>query len=113
MSKSLPARNGFDVPVANVIAAAQSLDCPKLADVTVLCRVKTLKETVGKERTRDYELTVVAGYLFDNTINILKMICSGFLDRWPTLKLLWYRSSLPDCAPRGSQTRPHAWSLHL
>jgi aminocarboxymuconate-semialdehyde decarboxylase len=42
----------------------------------------------GKERTRDYELTVVAGYLFDSTINILKMICSGFLDRWPALKLV-------------------------
>ena len=42
----------------------------------------------GKERTREYELTVVAGYLFDNTINILKMICSGFLDRWPELKLV-------------------------
>lgn len=42
----------------------------------------------GKERTREYELTVVAGYLFDNTINILKMICSGFLDRWPKLKLV-------------------------
>jgi aminocarboxymuconate-semialdehyde decarboxylase len=42
----------------------------------------------GKERTREYELTVVAGYLFDSTINILKMICSGFLDRWPDLKLV-------------------------
>ena len=42
----------------------------------------------GKERTRDYELTVVAGYLFDNTINIFKMICSGFLDRWSGLKLI-------------------------
>lgn len=42
----------------------------------------------GKERTRDYELTVVAGYLFDNTINILRLICSGFLDRWPRLKLV-------------------------
>jgi aminocarboxymuconate-semialdehyde decarboxylase len=42
----------------------------------------------GKERTREFELTVVAGYLFDNTINILKMICSGFLDQWPKLKLV-------------------------
>jgi aminocarboxymuconate-semialdehyde decarboxylase len=45
-------------------------------------------DPLGKDRTRDYELTIVAGYLFDNTINILKMICSGFLDRWPTLKLV-------------------------
>ena len=46
-------------------------------------------DPAGKERMRDYELTVVAGYLFDNTINILKMICSGFLDRWPQLKLVF------------------------
>jgi aminocarboxymuconate-semialdehyde decarboxylase len=45
-------------------------------------------DPLGKDRTREYELTIVAGYLFDNTINILKMICSGFLDRWPDLKLL-------------------------
>lgn len=43
----------------------------------------------GKERTSEYELTVVAGYLFDNTINILKLVCSGFLDRWPRLKLVF------------------------
>jgi aminocarboxymuconate-semialdehyde decarboxylase len=42
----------------------------------------------GKERTQEYELTVVAGYLFDNTINIFKLICSGFLDKWPQLKLV-------------------------
>jgi aminocarboxymuconate-semialdehyde decarboxylase len=45
-------------------------------------------DPAGKERTHEYELTVVAGYLFDNTINILKLICSGFLDRWPHLKLV-------------------------
>jgi aminocarboxymuconate-semialdehyde decarboxylase len=45
-------------------------------------------DPLGKDRMRDYELTIVAGYLFDSTINILKMICSGFLDRWPTLKLV-------------------------
>ena len=36
----------------------------------------------GRDRTGDYELTVVAGYLFDSTINILRMICSNFLDRY-------------------------------
>lgn len=45
-------------------------------------------DPLGKDRTREYELTIVAAYLFDNTINILKMICSGFLDRWPNLKLV-------------------------
>jgi aminocarboxymuconate-semialdehyde decarboxylase len=42
----------------------------------------------GRERTSDYELTVVAGYLFDSTINIFRMICSNFLDRYPGLKLI-------------------------
>jgi aminocarboxymuconate-semialdehyde decarboxylase len=46
-------------------------------------------DPAGKERTRDYELTVVAGYLFDNTINILNLVCSGFLDQWPRLKLVF------------------------
>ena len=46
-------------------------------------------DPAGKDRTRDYELTVVAGYLFDNTINILNLVCSGFLDRWPRLKLVF------------------------
>jgi aminocarboxymuconate-semialdehyde decarboxylase len=42
----------------------------------------------GRDRTGDYELTVVAGYLFDSTVNIFRMICSGFLDRHPGLKLV-------------------------
>lgn len=42
----------------------------------------------GRDRTGDYELTVVAGYLFDSTVNIFRMICSGFLDRYPKLKLV-------------------------
>ncbi len=45
-------------------------------------------DPLGKDRMREFELMVVAGYLFDNTNNILRMICSGFLDRWPTLKLV-------------------------
>lgn len=46
-------------------------------------------DPLGKERMREYELMIVAGYLFDNTINILKLICSGFIDKWPRLKLLF------------------------
>ncbi|HVY58843.1 MAG TPA: amidohydrolase family protein [Xanthobacteraceae bacterium] len=42
----------------------------------------------GRDRTGDYELTVVAGYLFDSTINIFRMICSNFLDRHPGLRLV-------------------------
>lgn len=46
-------------------------------------------DPAGKERMRDYELTIVAGYLFDNTLNLLKLVCSGFLDRWPDAKLVF------------------------
>jgi aminocarboxymuconate-semialdehyde decarboxylase len=42
----------------------------------------------GRDRTGDYELTVVAGYLFDTTINVLRMICSSFLDRYQGVKLV-------------------------
>ena len=42
----------------------------------------------GRDRTESYELTVVAGYLFDSTINIFRMICSNFLDRFDGLKLV-------------------------
>jgi aminocarboxymuconate-semialdehyde decarboxylase len=42
----------------------------------------------GRDRTADYELTVVAGYLFDSTINLLRMICSNFLDHNRGLKLV-------------------------
>jgi aminocarboxymuconate-semialdehyde decarboxylase len=42
----------------------------------------------GRDRTDSYELTVVAGYLFDSTINIFRMICSNFLDRYDGLKLV-------------------------
>jgi len=55
-------------------------------------------DPVGKERMQEYELMVVAGYLCDSTINILKMVCSGFLDRWPKLKLV--------CAHTGAFSLP-------
>jgi aminocarboxymuconate-semialdehyde decarboxylase len=42
----------------------------------------------GRDRTGDYELTVVAGYLFDSTVNIFRMICSNFLDRHAGMKLV-------------------------
>ena len=58
----------------------------------------------GRDRTGDYELTVVAGYLFDSTINVFRMICSNFLDRYGDLKLVLctYRRVQPDAA------QPHA-----
>ena len=62
-----------------VYQAARELDVPLFVHPA---------DPLGKDRTRDYELTIVAGYLFDTTINILKMICSGFLDEWQGLKLV-------------------------
>jgi aminocarboxymuconate-semialdehyde decarboxylase len=59
----------------------------------------------GKDRTRDYELTVVAGYLFDSTINVLRMICSGFLDRWPNLKLVCAHTGAFSLALRARMQR--------
>ena len=53
---------------------------------------------LGREHMRDYELTTVAGYLFDSTIAILKLICSGTLDRYPDLKLV--------CAHTGAFSLP-------
>lgn len=49
-------------------------------------------DPLGKDRTREYELTIVAGYLFDSTVNILNLICSGFLDKWQSLKLVFAHS---------------------
>jgi aminocarboxymuconate-semialdehyde decarboxylase len=63
-----------------VFEAATELDVPLFVHPA---------DPAGKDRTRQYELTVVAGYLFDNTINILNIVCSGFLDHWPRLKLLF------------------------
>lgn len=41
----------------------------------------------ARERTANYELTVVAGYLFDTTLNIFHMIFGGLFDRYPNLRL--------------------------
>jgi len=41
----------------------------------------------GRERMANYELAVVAGYLFDTTLNVYHMIFGGLFDRFPTLKL--------------------------
>jgi aminocarboxymuconate-semialdehyde decarboxylase len=68
-----------DAAFTPVFAAARELGVPLFVHPA---------DPAGKERMREFELMVVAGYLFDSTINIFKMICSGFLDRWPELKLV-------------------------
>jgi aminocarboxymuconate-semialdehyde decarboxylase len=62
-------------------------------------------DPLGKDRMKEYELTIVAGYLFDSTINILKIICSGFLDKWPTLKLVCAHSGAFSPALRARMQR--------
>jgi aminocarboxymuconate-semialdehyde decarboxylase len=59
----------------------------------------------AKDRTRDFELTVVAGYLFDNTVNLLGLICSGFLDAWPRLKLVCAHAGAFTLMLRGRMQR--------
>ena len=75
-------------------------------------------DPAGKERMREFELTVVAGYLFENTLNILKMVCSGFLDRWPRLKLVFAHTGAFSLVLRARMqceidTNPHHPYGHL
>jgi aminocarboxymuconate-semialdehyde decarboxylase len=75
-------------------------------------------DPAGKERMREFELTVVAGYLFENTLNILKMVCSGFLDRWPRLKLVFAHTGAFSLVLRARMqceidTNPHMPYGHL
>jgi aminocarboxymuconate-semialdehyde decarboxylase len=41
----------------------------------------------ARGRMAHYELTVVAGYLFDTTLNIFHMIFGGLFDRYPNLRI--------------------------
>jgi aminocarboxymuconate-semialdehyde decarboxylase len=41
----------------------------------------------GRERMTKYELAVVAGYLFDTTLNIFHMIFGGLFDKFPDIRL--------------------------
>jgi aminocarboxymuconate-semialdehyde decarboxylase len=68
-----------DAQFRPIVEAAVELDVPLFIHPA---------DPAGKDRTSEYELTVIAGYLFDTTINIYRMICSGFLDRYRTLKLV-------------------------
>jgi aminocarboxymuconate-semialdehyde decarboxylase len=69
-----------DPQFAPIYKAACELDVPLFVHPA---------DPAGKERMAEFDLTVVAGYLFDNTLNILKIVCSGFLDQWPGLKLVF------------------------
>jgi aminocarboxymuconate-semialdehyde decarboxylase len=61
-----------------VFAAASELDVPLLVHPPT---------PPARERTARYELAVVAGYLFDTTLNIFHLIFGGLLDRHPGIRL--------------------------
>jgi aminocarboxymuconate-semialdehyde decarboxylase len=63
---------------APIFAAAVELDVPLMVHPS---------NPPARERMGKYELAVVAGYLFDSTLNIFNMIFGGLLDRFPTVKL--------------------------
>jgi predicted TIM-barrel fold metal-dependent hydrolase len=68
-----------DPQFAPIFETAQALDVPLFIHPA---------DPAGKDRTAEFELTTIAGYLFDTSINILRMICSGMLDRYPRVKLV-------------------------
>lgn len=61
-----------------LFAAASELDVPLFVHPS---------NPAARERMPDYELAVVAGYLFDTTLNIFNMIFGGLFDRYPRLRL--------------------------
>ena len=63
---------------APIFATATDLDVPLFVHPS---------NPPARERTSDYELTVVAGYLFDTTLNVFHMIFGGLFDRYPALRL--------------------------
>jgi aminocarboxymuconate-semialdehyde decarboxylase len=63
---------------APIFDAATQLDVPLIVHPS---------NPPARDRTGDYELAVVSGYLFDTTLNIFHMIFSGLLDRYPGLRL--------------------------
>ncbi len=68
-----------DPKFAPIFETAETLDVPLFIHPA---------DPAGKDRTAEFELTTIAGYLFDTSINIFRMICSGMLDRHPRLKLV-------------------------
>ena len=63
---------------APIFAAATELDVPLFVHPS---------NPPARERMGKYELAVVAGYLFDTTLNIFHMIFGGLFDRHPGLRL--------------------------
>jgi aminocarboxymuconate-semialdehyde decarboxylase len=67
-----------DERFAPVFAAAVELDVPLFVHPS---------NPPARERMAHYELAVVAGYLFDTTLNIFHMIFGGLFDNYPKLRM--------------------------
>jgi len=63
---------------APIFEAAVQLDVPLIVHPS---------NPPARDRTGDYELAVVSGYLFDTTLNIFHMIFGGLFDRYSGLRL--------------------------
>jgi predicted TIM-barrel fold metal-dependent hydrolase len=61
-----------------LFAAASDLDAPLFVHPT---------NPPERERMGKYELAVVAGYLFDTTLNIFHMIFGGLFDKFPDIQM--------------------------
>ncbi|HZT26126.1 MAG TPA: amidohydrolase family protein [Pseudolabrys sp.] len=61
-----------------VFATASELDVPLMVHPS---------NPPARERMAKHELAVVAGYLFDTTLNIFNMVFGGLFDRFPNLKV--------------------------
>lgn len=59
----------------------------KLAKLNVPMLIHPARPLMA-EVTKDYGLTGVVGYLFDTTLATLRMVFSGILEKYPTLKIV-------------------------
>ena len=61
---------------------------------------------------RKYSLTSTVGFMFDTTLAISKMIYSGFLDRYPNLKIIASHAGAPLPFLAGRLDRSYEMTLH-
>lgn len=78
LPSNLNGRYLHDEEFAPIFAAADELAAPLFVHPS---------NPPARERMANYELAVVAGYLFDTTLNIFHMIFGGLFDKYPRLRM--------------------------